>query len=150
MSAFTERIDADLIAARRRRDDLAVRTLGLLKSELVTAAKEPGAGVLDEEAAMRVVRRELKRRQEAAEAFAAAGREESARSERKEGELLSAYLPAEMDEAELEREVRAVVTQLGATSPRDMGSVMKAARERLAGKAEQGRIAAIARRLLAG
>jgi uncharacterized protein len=150
MPTFTDRIDADLTAARRRRDDLAVRTLGLLKSELVNAAKEPGAGDLDDEAAIRVVRRELKRRQEAAEAFAAAGRAESAQTERNEAELLSGYLPAEMDEADLEREVRAVVTELGATSPRDMGSVMKVARERLAGKAEQGRIAAIARRLLAG
>jgi uncharacterized protein len=148
--ALLERIETDMTEARRRRDDLALRTLGLLKSELVRAAKEPGVGELDDEGALRVVRREVKRRQEAAEAFESGGREESARAERAEAELLSSYLPAGLSDEDLEREVAAAIAEVGGHTPRDMGPVMKAATARVAGRAEPGRIAAVARRLLAG
>jgi uncharacterized protein YqeY len=148
--SLVEQIDVDLTEARRRRDDVALRTLGLLKSELVRAGKEPGAKALDDEQALRVVRREVKRRQEAATAYADAGRTESAAAEEAEAEVLRSYLPAELGDEELEAEVRSVVAELGATSPRDMGTVMKAATARVAGRAEPGRVAAVARRLLAG
>lgn len=148
--SLVERIDTDLTAARRRRDDVALRTLGLLKSELVRAGKEPGVAEVDDELALRVIRREVKRRIEAATAYADAGRAESAAAETSEAEVLRSYLPAELGDDELEREVGAVVAELGATSPRDMGSVMKAATARVAGRAEPGRVAAVARRLLAG
>lgn len=148
--ALRERIDTELTEARRRRDEVALRTLGLLKSELVKAGKEPGAGELNDEMVLRVIRREVKRRQEAAEAFAAGGRQDAVRDEEAEAELLRGYLPAEIGDDELEREVHSVVSELGASSPRDMGAVMKAATARLAGRAEPGRIAGVARRLLAG
>ena len=145
-----ERIDRELIEARKARDETRLSTLGLLKSEVVKATKEPGAtGSADDELVLRVLRKEVKRREEAAQAYAGAGREESARRERAEAEVLQGYLPAQMSDDELEREVRAVIAEVRPQGPRDLGPVMKAASARLAGRAEGGRIAAIARRLLA-
>jgi uncharacterized protein YqeY len=143
-----ERIDHDLVTARKQRDQVALDTLGLLKSEVVRAAKAPGAGGIDDQLVFGVLRREVKRRQEAAEAFAGAGRSESAHREEAEAAVLRAYLPAELDDAELEREVQGVIDEVRPQGPRDFGAVMKAATGRLAGRAEGGRIAATARRLL--
>jgi uncharacterized protein YqeY len=144
-----ERVEADMFDARKRRDELAVTTLGVLKSELVKAGKEPGAGgSLDEPAAIRVVRREVKRREEAAEAYRSAGRAESAGREEREAELLRAYLPAAVSQEELEREVRRVMEDVQVEGPGAFGVVMKQASARLAGRAEGGEIAATVRRLL--
>ena len=148
MSTLAERIDADLVAARKARDERAVGTLGVLKSEVVNASKEPGAPPADDQLVLRVVRKELKQREESAEAFADAGRDESAREERAKAELLRSYLPAQLTDEELERELAAVIAEVRPQGPRDMGAVMKAAGARLAGRAEGGRIAALARRLL--
>jgi uncharacterized protein len=146
-----EQIERDLIAARKQRDQTRLSTLGMLKSEVVNAGKEPGAaGSVEDDLVTRILRREVKRREEAAQAFTAGGREESARKEQAEADILRAYLPAQMSEEDLEREVRAVIDEVGAGSPRDLGAVMKAAGPRLAGRAEGGRIAAAARKLLAG
>lgn len=146
-----ERIEGDLVAARKRRDHMALDTLGMLKSEVINAGKEPGAaGSTDDEMVTRVVRREVKRREEAAQAFASGGRGDSARKEEAEAEILRGYLPAQLGDEELEREVRAVIEEVGAGSPRDLGAVMKAASPRLADRADGGRIAAVARKLLAG
>ncbi|MBO0684739.1 MAG: GatB/YqeY domain-containing protein [Candidatus Dormibacteraeota bacterium] len=150
MSSLLERIDADLVAARKARDEVALDTLGVLKSEVVNAGKEPGAsGAGDDALVLRVVRRELKQREESAEAYAGAGREETARVERAKADLLRGYLPAQLSDSELEQEVAAVIAEVKPQGPRDMGAVMKAANARLAGRAEGGRIAAVARRLLA-
>lgn len=145
-----ERLQAELVDARRRRDQDALTALSLLKTELVRASKEPDAGgEVDDALVVRVARRELKRRQEAAEAFRAGGRAESADHEDAEAVVLRTYLPAELSEAEIESEVAAVIDELEPTGPQAFGLVMKAATARLAGRAEGGRVAAIAKRLLA-
>jgi uncharacterized protein YqeY len=143
-----EQIDRQLVTARKERDDLRLSTLGLLKSEVVKAGKEPGADVADDQLVLRVIRREVKRREEAAQAFAAGGRADSAEREEAEAEVLRSYLPAALGEDELEREVRAAIDEVRPQGPRDFGAVMKAATARLAGRAEGGRVAATARRLL--
>jgi uncharacterized protein YqeY len=144
-----ERIDQDLVTARKERDDTRLSTLGLLKTEVVKAAKEPGSrGTSDDDLVLRVLRKEVKRREEAVRVYESAGRADSARREQAEAVVLRGYLPAELDEAELEREVRAAIDEVKPQGPRDFGAVMKAASARLAGRAEGGRIAAVARRLL--
>ena len=149
MSSLSARIDTDLVAARKARDELALATLGVLKSEVVNAGKEPGApATTDDQLVLRVIRRELKQREESAQAYADAGREESARQERAKAELLRAYLPAQLTDEQLERELAAVIAEVRPQGPRDMGAVMKAANARLAGRAEGGRIASLARRLI--
>src|SRR5207248_2057079 len=97
-----------------------------------------------------VLTREAKRRREAADAFAAAGRDEQAAAERAEGAVLDTYLPAQLSDEELAGLVAAAIEETGADSMRAMGQVMKAVTPRVAGRADGGRVAAEVRRRLAG
>ena len=139
-----------MIEARRRRDESALSTLSLLKSEVVRASKESGAsGALDDDLVVRVARKEVKRRQEAIDIYRKAGRDESARREEQEMTILRTYVPAGLTDEQVEAEVRAVIAELKPDGPKAFGAVMKEASARLAGRAEGGQIAAAARRLLA-
>jgi uncharacterized protein YqeY len=146
--ALYDRIQSDLVAARRNRDDLGLSTLSLLKSELVKASKETGAGALDDELVRRIARREVKKREEAIEVYRKAGREDSAAREEAEMGVLRGYLPAAMSPDEVEAEVQAVIEELKPEGPKAFGAVMKAATARLAGRAEGNQVAAAARKLL--
>jgi len=144
-----DRLQSELVDARRRRDEQALTTLGLLKSEVIRASKEPGASAsIDDDLVVKVARREVKRRQEAIDVYRKAGREESAAREEAEMALLRGYLPAGMSDADVEAEVRAVIDEVKPEGPKGFGAVMKAASARLAGRAEGAQIAAAARRLL--
>ena len=146
---FYDRIQAEMVEARRRRDDVALGTLSLLKSELVRASKEgPGAGNINDELVVRVARKEVKRREEAIAVNRKAGREESARREEAEMGVLRGFLPAALSEQEIEAEVRAVIAEVKPDGPKGFGLVMKAATARLAGRADGTQVAAVARRLL--
>lgn len=147
--ALYERIQSDLVDARMNRDELSLNTLSLLKSELVKVSKESAAGgQIDDEAVVRVARKEVKKREEAIEVYRKAGREESARREEAEMLVLRGYLPAAMSEQEVEAAVRAVIAELKPDGPKAFGAVMKAATARLAGRAEGQQVAAAARKLL--
>jgi uncharacterized protein len=146
--ALYDRIQSDLVQARRNRDDLGLSTLSLLKSELVKASKETGAGALNDELVQRVARREVKKREEAIDVYRKAGREASAAREEAEMAVLRGYLPAAMSTEEVETEVRAVIDELKPEGPKAFGAVMKAATARLAGRAEGTQVAAAARKLL--
>jgi uncharacterized protein YqeY len=138
-----------MVDARRRRDDVALGTLSLLKSELVKASKEGGAaGNIDDDLVVRITRKEVKRREEAIEVYRKAGREETARREEAEMAVLRDFLPPSMSEADVEAEVRAVIAEIKPDGPKAFGAVMKAATARLAGRAEGAQVAAAARKLL--
>src|SRR3984893_16780792 len=93
--ALYDRLQAELIDARRRRDNLALDTLQLLKSELVKASKDSAAGgKLDDDLVVRVARKEVKRREEAIDIYRKAGRDETARREEAEMAILRTYIPA--------------------------------------------------------
>src|SRR5260370_20718571 len=103
--ALYDRLQSELVDARRRRDELTLNTLSLLKSEVVRATKEAGAsGSIDDGLVERVARKEVKRRQDAIEAYRKGGREEAAKREEAEMAVLRTYLPASLtpqqDEAE--------------------------------------------------
>jgi uncharacterized protein YqeY len=147
--ALYDRIQSDLIEARRRRDDLALNTLALLKSELVKATKESGAsGTIDDALVERAARKEVKRRQEAIDIYRKAGREEAAKREEAEMAVLRGYLPVAMTPEQVEAEVEAVIAALKPEGPNAFGAVMKEATARLAGRAEGAQVAAAARKLL--
>ena len=138
-----------MVNARVRRDDVALGTLSLLKSELVRASKDSTAeGRIDDDLVVRVARKEVKRRQEAIDVYRKAGRDEAARREEAEMQILRAYLPTAMSEKEIEDEVRAVIADVKPDGPKGFGAVMKAATTRLAGRADGNQVAAVARRLL--
>jgi uncharacterized protein YqeY len=142
-------METELVEARKRRDDLSLSTLGLLKSELVKASKEPGAGgIVDDDLLVRVARREVKRREEAAAGFRSGGREDRAQREEAEAEVLRGYLPPSLSAEQLDAELRALIEEIQPSGPQGFGVLMKAATARLAGRAQGGEIAAAARRLL--
>ncbi|TMG26868.1 MAG: GatB/YqeY domain-containing protein [Chloroflexi bacterium] len=144
-----DRIQSEMVNARMRRDDVALGTLSLLKSELVRASKEgSAAGRIDDELVQRVARKEVKRREEAIGVYRKAGREDSARREEAELALLRGFLPASLSEQEIEAEMRAVIAEVKPDGPKGFGLVMKAATTRLAGRADGNQVAAVARRLL--
>ncbi len=144
-----DRIQSELVESRRRRDELTLATLSLLKSELVKASKESSAGgTIDDDLVVRVARKEVKRREEAIDVYRKAGRDESARREEAEMAVLRAYLPAAMGQQDVEAEVAAVIADVKPEGAKGFGAVMKAATARLAGRAEGAQIAAAARKLL--
>jgi uncharacterized protein YqeY len=147
--ALYDRIQAELVESRRRRDELTLSTLSLLKSELVKASKEGAArGTIDDELVTRIARKEVRRREEAIDVYRKAGRTDSARREEAEMAVLREYLPAAMREHDVEVEVAAVIAELKPEGPKGFGMVMKAATARLAGRAEGQQVAAAARKLL--
>jgi len=149
MVALYDRIQSEMVRARMQRDEVALETLSLLKSELVRASKEGGAsGSIDDDLAIRVTRKEVKRREEAIAAYRKAGREDAARREEAQMEVLRRFLPAAMSEHEIEAEVRAVIAEVKPDGPKGFGQVMRAASARLAGRADGTQIAGVARRLL--
>ena len=151
MAAMKDRLRTDLTAAMKARDEVTVRTL---RMALTSVTKEEVAGKsareLSDDEVLAVLTREAKRRREAADAFAAAGRDEQAAAERAEGAVLDAYLPAQLTDAELGDLAAAAIEETGASGPRAMGQVMKVLTPRVAGRAEGARVAAEVRRRLAG
>src|SRR5438270_9450439 len=141
---LTDRVKADLTAAMKAGEKERVGALRLILSELQKDAKE-GSG--DEVA---VLRRERKRRHEAARAFRDGGREDLAGSEDSEAEVIEGYLPAELSDDELGRLVEDAVASTGASSPKDMGAVMKAVMAQVGGRADGRRVSERVKEALAG
>ncbi|MBJ7519212.1 MAG: GatB/YqeY domain-containing protein [Solirubrobacteraceae bacterium] len=139
---LADTVKQDLTSAMKAGDSERVGTLRLVLSELQKAAKD---GNDDEQA---VMRRERKRRLEAAEAFRKGDRPELAEAEESEAEIIAAYLPAEMADDELRGIVEAAVAETGASSPKDMGQVMKAAMPKVGGRADGKRVSAIVKEVL--
>ena len=144
-----ERLQADLRAARLARDSTRVGALGMLLASLQGAAKEAG-GTLSDQDAHAVLRRERKRRAEAAASYREGGREEQAAAEEAESALIDSYLPAELDATELDALVEAAIAETGAASVRDQGAVIKLVMARSGGRADGRAVSALVRARLAG
>lgn len=137
-------VKGDLTVAMKAGEKERVDALRLVLSELQKAAKEGS----DDELA--VLRRERKRRLEAASAFRDGGRPELAEHEEREAAIIQAYLPAELGDDELRAIVEAAIAESGASSPKDLGQVMKLAMARTDGRADGKRVSAAAREALTG
>ncbi len=150
MPELKDRLRSDLTTAMKARDELTTATLRMVLSA-VTAEEVAGkeARELSDDEVQAVLRREAKKRREAAEAFAGAGRADQAERERAEEGVVAAYLPAQLADADLAALVADVVTRTGATGMKDMGRVMGALQAEVAGRAEGGRVAAEVRSQLA-
>jgi uncharacterized protein YqeY len=136
MPTLKERIDSDIKEAMRKKDELETNVLRMLKSAVRYKEVEPGGKALDDAGVLGVLQTLVKQRRDSAEQFRAGGRGELADKEEKEILRLQQYLPSQLSAAELDAEVRAAVTQVGAKGPRDMGAVMKVLLPKLAGRAE--------------
>jgi len=137
-----EQVRADMTTAMKAGEKDRVGALRLVLSELQRAAKDGG----DDE--LTVLRRERKRRLEAASQFRDGGRPELAETEESEAELIETYLPAELDDSELDALVAAAIAETGASTQRDMGQVMKAVMAKSGGRADGKRASARVREAL--
>jgi len=140
--ALVEQLRADVVQAMKAGERGRASALRLVLSEVQKAVKEGGA---DEQA---VLRRERKRRLDAAEQYEAAARPELAAPEREEALLIESYLPAELGDEELGRLVSEAITRTGASSSRDMGAVMKDVMAASGGRADGRRVSARVREAL--
>lgn len=148
--SFIASISEDLKNAMRAKDTVALNVIRNLKSALKYAAIEKlGAeGELGDTDALAVVRKEIKKLQDSVDGAEKAGRPEAVAAAKAEIAVLEKYLPAAMSTEELAKLVETVITELGATSKKDMGNVMKALQERVAGRADSKSISTeVAKRL---
>ena len=143
-----ERIDADLKDAMRAREAGKLSVLRGLKSALKYAAIEKADAALDDAAAVQVIRKQVKQRQDSIESFEKGGRPELAAKEKEELEILNAYLPKGLSAEELSALVRETIAEVGATSKAQMGAVMKALQARVAGRADGKTLSAEVQRQL--
>ena len=145
--SITERIQADLTAAAKAKDKDRLAGLRLLLDALKKEAKEARAP-LDEQREVAVLRRERKRRGEAAEAYRTGGREELAASEDAEASVIEEYLPAEIPDEELEALIADAMSETGAASQKEMGKVMSAVMAKASGRADGRRVSELVRQKL--
>ncbi|MBB4684614.1 GatB/YqeY domain-containing protein [Amycolatopsis jiangsuensis] len=150
MTTLKATLHDDLTTAMKARDQLRSATLRLTLSAIgYEETAGDAARELSDDEVRKVITREVKKRRDAADAFAKAGRAESAERELAEAEVLTAYLPAQLPDDELRALVTEAVTETGASGMSGMGAVMKAVQPKIAGRAEGGRVAAEVKRQLA-
>ena len=137
-----DQVRGDMTSAMKAGEKQRVGALRLVLSELQKAAKD---GADDE---LAVLRRERKRRLEAAAQFRDGGRPELAEQEESEARLIETYLPAELGESELDAMIAAAIEETGASGPKDMGQVMKAVMAKADGRADGKRASARVREVL--
>ena len=137
-----EQVRTDITSAMKAGEKDRVGALRMVLSELQKAVKDGGSDELS------VLRRERKRRLEAAEQFRDGGRPELAAQEESEAELIERYLPAELDDAALDAIVADAIAETGASGPKDIGQVMKAVMAKAGGRADGKRASARVREAL--
>ena len=151
MSELKDRLRADLTSAMKGRDELRTATLRMVLAA-VSAEEVAGkeARELTDDEVQTVLRREAKKRREAAEAFAGAGRTEQADREKAEGDVVAGYLPAQLEDADLAAIVADVITRTGASGMKDMGKVIGILRGKYAGQMDMAKASALVKAKLAG
>jgi uncharacterized protein len=150
MPTLKDQLRADLTTAMKARDDTRTRTIRMALTAISTEEVSGSAAHdLTDEQIIKILTREAKRRREAAAAFAEAGRADQAAAEEAEEEVLTGYLPTQLDDAELAALVAAAIVETGASGPAGIGPVMKAVTPRVAGRADGSRVAAMVRSQLA-
>lgn len=148
--ALFETISADIKSAMLARDKVRLEALRGIKKEFIEAKTAPGAnGELSDEAALKILVKMVKQRRESAAIYTEQQRSDLAENELAEASVIEQYLPKALSDEELSAELSSIIAEVGASSPADMGKVMKVATARLAGRADGKAISAKVRQLLA-
>ena len=145
-----ETLKSDLTEAIRSSNKVVSGTIRMVLTAITNeevSGKE--ARVLSDEEIITVLSREAKKRREAAEEFAKAGRTDRAADEKAEGEVIAKYLPAQLSEDDIKKLIADAVTSTGAAGPADMGKVMGAIKPKIAGKADGGLVSSLVKAALA-
>jgi uncharacterized protein YqeY len=136
--------------AMKARNEAYLRSFRAIKAEIIKAKTEPGAGgEINADTEFKLLQKMVKQRRDALDIYKQQNREDLARIEQEELDIISTFLPAQMSEEDLKKELQQIINETGASSPADMGKIMGIATKKLAGKAESKAISAAVKELLA-
>ncbi|MBO5795358.1 MAG: GatB/YqeY domain-containing protein [Bacteroides sp.] len=148
--ALFDQISEDIKTAMKAKDKVALETLRNIKKVFLEAKTAPGANdTLTDDAAIKIIQKLTKQGKDAAEIYRAQGREDLAEAELAQVKVMEVYLPKQLSAEELEAALKAIIAEVGAAGPSDMGKVMGVATKKLAGLAEGRAISAKVKELLA-
>jgi uncharacterized protein YqeY len=144
-----EKVMTDLKAAMLAKDEISLRSLRAIKAAILNAKTAEGAGeILKDEDETRLLQKLVKQRKDSLEIFEQQNRDDLAKKEREEIEVIEKFLPGQLGNEELKQVISDIINETGASSPSDMAKIMGLANKQLAGKAEGKTIAAIVKELL--
>lgn len=147
--ALFEQVNNDIKEAMKARDKVRLETLRNIKKVFLEAKTAPGANdTLEDADALKIIQKLAKQGKEAAQIFVEKGRQDLADGELAQVAVMEAYLPKPLSEAEIETIVKAIIAETGAQGMKDMGKVMGAANQQMAGKADGRTISTIVKKLL--
>ncbi len=147
--SLEQQIMTEMKDAMKSKNEGVLRSLRAIKAEIIKAKTEPGAGgEIDAATEQKFLQKMMKQRKDSLEIFENQGREDLAVKEREELQVIERFLPKQMSESEIKEAVAAIIIQMGAASPADMGKVMGAASKQLAGLADGKTISTIVKDLL--
>lgn len=145
-----KQIQADMVSAMKAKETVRLASLRAIKAAILLAkTAEGGTGEVTDQDIVKLIQKLVKQRKESAQQYSDAGRPELAENELAEAAAMEVYLPKQLSEAEVEAELRAIVAEIGASKPSDMGKVMGVATKRLAGQADGRLISTLVKKLLA-
>ncbi len=148
MSELKSRVQEDMKAAMRAKDHARLGTIRLLLAAIKQREVDERIELADD-AVLAVIERMIKQRRDSVTQFEAGGRADLANAERAEIAVLEPYLPARLDEAQIDAEIARSIAELGLSAPQDLGRLMPALKARLAGRADMAQVSARAKALLA-
>lgn len=147
--SLEQQVMAQLKDAMKSKDEAALRSLRAIKSEIIKAKAEPGAhGEITQQTEMKLLQKMVKQRKDAYEIYRSQNREDLANKEQEEIDVIEAFLPKQMSEAELNDELQRIIAAHGSSSPSEMGKLMGIATKELAGRADGKTIFAALKNLL--
>ncbi|MCA6450058.1 MAG: GatB/YqeY domain-containing protein [Chitinophagaceae bacterium] len=147
--SLEEKVMAQMKDAMKAKDEALLRGLRAIKAEIIKAKTEPGAnGQVTEDGELKLLQKLVKSRKDSLEIYTQQNRADLAAKESEEIAVIERFLPAQLSEAELQQAVAAIIAELGAAGPQDMGKVMGVASKQLAGKADGKAVAATVKELL--
>lgn len=148
--SLEQKVMDEMKQAMRAKDEAALRTLRAIKAAILIEKTSSGASdSMTEDAEIKMLQKMAKQRRDSLDIFTTQNREDLAVKEREELSIIERFLPKQMSAEELQAEVKAIITQVGATSPADMGKVMGVASKQLAGKADGKAISETVKQILA-
>lgn len=144
-----KQIQSDLVAAMKAKDNVRLAAIRGVKAAILLAkTSEGGNGEVTDADIVKIIQKLVKQRKESAAIYSQQNRPELAENELAEAAAMEVYLPAQKSEAEVEADLRAIVTEVGAKGPADMGKVMGVATKRLAGEADGRLISTLVKKIL--
>ena len=148
--SLEQKIMAEMKDAMKAKDEAALRGLRAIKAEIIKAKTEPGAhGEISGDTEIKMLQKMVKQRKDSLEIYQQQSRNDLAQKEQEELAIIEKFLPAQMSEEELKKELQQIIAETGASSPADMGKVMGSATKKLAGRADGKAISAAVKELLA-